>query len=212
MRNIPVFTTEFGVASLLLKEIPYTGRAYVRLQSSLSPVELVRECADFCRAAGADAVYAAGADLSEAFPLHTKVVRMAVCKDMLPLTEAVAYPVLPQEADDWRKLYNRAMADVDNASYMDDMDVKQMLQRQDGYFVYLQGKRIGIGRASGDCILAVVSLIPGSGRDTVLALAEKLNSPQLSLEVASTNRRAIHLYENLGFTAKEERSCWYRIL
>ena len=47
---------------------------------------------------------------------------------------------------------------------------------------------------------------------TQAALAEKLNSPQLSLEVASTNRRAIRLYENLGFTAKEERSCWYRIL
>ena len=37
MRNIPVFTTEFGVASLILKEIPYKGTAYVRLQSSLYP-------------------------------------------------------------------------------------------------------------------------------------------------------------------------------
>ena len=44
MRNIPVFTTEFGVASLILKEIPYTGIAYVRLQSSLFPEKLLEEC------------------------------------------------------------------------------------------------------------------------------------------------------------------------
>ena len=58
MRNIPVFTTEFGVASLILKEIPYTQTAYIKILSSLAPVELLEECRSFCRAAGAEKIYA----------------------------------------------------------------------------------------------------------------------------------------------------------
>ena len=34
---------------------------------------------------------------------------------------------------------------------------------------------------------------------------------QITLEVASTNRRAISLYERLGFLKVEELSRWYRV-
>ena len=212
MRNIPVFTTEFGVASLILKEIPYKGTAYVRLQSSLYPEKLLAECEGFCRAAGADVIYATGDASLEKFPLYTKILRMEINKQALPKTEAVACPVIPEEADRWRKLYNRAMTGVDNASYMDDLDVKQMLRQEDGYFVYMQGTQIGIGRADGDQIFVVAALVPGGGRDTVLALADKLSSERIKLEVASTNHRAIRLYERLGFAQTEDLSCWYKIL
>ena len=212
MRNIPVFTTEFGVASLVLKEIPYTGVAYVRLQSSLYPEKLLTECVGFCRAAGADVIYATGDASLEAYPLHTKILRMEINRQNLSGTEAVACPVTPGEADRWRKLYNRAMTGVDNASYMDDLDVKQMINQGDGYFVSMKGVEIGIGRADGDQIFVVAALVPGGGRDTVLALADKLSSERIKLEVASTNDRAIRLYERLGFGQTEQLSCWYKIL
>ena len=48
MRNIPVFTTENGVGSLVLQEIPYTGNAYVRIHDSVMPEAFLRECVDFC--------------------------------------------------------------------------------------------------------------------------------------------------------------------
>ena len=32
MRDFPIFTTEFGVSSLILKEIPYRGEAYMRIR------------------------------------------------------------------------------------------------------------------------------------------------------------------------------------
>jgi hypothetical protein len=35
MRDIPMFTTEYGVASLVLKEIPYQAAAYITIQDSL---------------------------------------------------------------------------------------------------------------------------------------------------------------------------------
>ena len=41
MKDFPVFTTEYGVASLILKEIPYQGTAYITLQDSLEPEKLL---------------------------------------------------------------------------------------------------------------------------------------------------------------------------
>ena len=50
MRDIPVFTTQYGVASLVLREIPYRQEAYISIQSSLQPEQLLEECIGFCRA------------------------------------------------------------------------------------------------------------------------------------------------------------------
>lgn len=212
MRNIPVFTTEFGVASLILREIPYTKRAYITIQSSLSPVELLKECQDFCRAAGAEKIYATGAQMPLNYPLYTSVLRMEVMRSMLPASYAVAVPVEPEQAEFWKKIHNQAMADVDNASFMDDMDVKQMLQQGDGYFVYEGKELIGIGRAAGDEIRVVAATVRGGGKNTVLALAKCLREERIRLDVASTNRRGIRLYESLGFRQTAVLSQWYKIL
>ncbi len=39
MRDIPVFSTENGVASLGLREIPYSAEAYITLQDTQAPAE-----------------------------------------------------------------------------------------------------------------------------------------------------------------------------
>ena len=54
MRNIPVFTTEFGVGSLILREIPYRQEAYIRIQDTGQPEIFLKECVDFCKTAGAE--------------------------------------------------------------------------------------------------------------------------------------------------------------
>ena len=59
MKDFPVFTTENGVASLVLKEIPYRRCAYIILRDSLEPEALLAECISFCRACGAERVFAA---------------------------------------------------------------------------------------------------------------------------------------------------------
>ena len=212
MRDIPVFTTEFGVASLIIKEIPYTQTAYVRIQSSLSPTELLTECKDFCRAAGAEKVYATGESIPDEYPLQTQIIRMSVCCRNLPKTDAVATPVLPEQAAQWKDIYNRTMADVDNAAYMDDPEMKQMLRQADGYFVYRGKALIGIGRVSGCCIRAVASLVQGGGKDSLLALAALTDGDEVILDVASTNKRAIRLYERVGFAQKDVVEAWYKIL
>ena len=44
MKDIPMFTTEYGIASLTLGQVPYTATAYIRLQATEQPAELLQEC------------------------------------------------------------------------------------------------------------------------------------------------------------------------
>ena len=51
MKDIPIFDTDTGVSTLLLKEIPYRQTAYVKVQS-VQPGGLrehLEECVSFCR-------------------------------------------------------------------------------------------------------------------------------------------------------------------
>ena len=211
MKNIPVFTSQYGVASLILREIPYRGEAYIKIQDSHDPEKLLEECRDFCRAVGAQRIYASGHDCLEKYPLHTAVYTMAANKDSLGDTDAAIFPVTEQTLEQWRDIYNNRMAQVDNASYMSDADARKMLADGDGYFVHREGVLLGIGKASGDRIEAVVSCVPGAGKDIVLALNHALSGEKLWLEVASANHRAIALYKRLGFIKTAEISRWYFI-
>ena len=86
MRDIPVFTTNYGVASLTLREIPYKKIAYIRLQATQEPKELLHECVSFCRACGAERVYATGHEFLSAYPLHTEIWEMTCGADRMPET------------------------------------------------------------------------------------------------------------------------------
>ena len=211
MRDFPLFTTENGVGTLVLKEIPYNGTAYVTIRNSSFPTEFLQECLEFCCMAGAQRVYATGSGILAAYPLHTAVIRMSAACDVIPQTEACLFPVTDETLQRFREIYNKRMAGVDLAAYMSERSAQQMLERGDGYFVHEDGKLLGIGMASDDRIDCVASVIPGRGVDVVCALSHALNCDSVVLEVASTNLRAIHLYESIGFIKTAEVSRWYKI-
>lgn len=106
MKDIPVFTTEYGVASLVLKEIPYQGTAYVILRDSLEPVNLVEECAGFCVACGAEYVYATGHAVLERWPFYTAIWQMQCERMSLQNTDAALWPVQEHTLERWRSIYN----------------------------------------------------------------------------------------------------------
>lgn len=212
MRDIPVFTTQYGAASLILKEIPYRGIAYIKIQDSQDPEELLKECVSFCRAAGAERVCATGHTHLENYPLHASILRMTCSKDSLPDTDAALFPVQEKTTEEWRCLYNQKMEGVDNSAYLTVADAKQMLSRADAYFVHRDGTLLGIGIAGGDTIDAVISVVSGAGRDVLLALSHAVFAETISVEVASTNKKAIKLYESLGFVPTAELSRWYKII
>lgn len=212
MRDIPVFTTEYGVASLVLKQIPYRQEAYIHIQDTAQPEEFLQECVSFCRMAGAEKIYATGHDFLQQYPLYTAVWRMCRPLDGLPETDAMTMPVTEATLERWRELYNTAMAAVPNAAHMDRADANKMLSRGDGYFVHRDGELLGIGIAAVDTIHAVVATQPGAGQDVLLALTHALTGEQVDLEVASANPRALRLYDRLGFLKTAERSRWYQVL
>ena len=76
MRDIPIFTSEYGAAGLVLKEIPYQQTAYITIHASEDPEKLIEECVSFCRACGAERIYASGHEDLEVFPFHRSVIRM----------------------------------------------------------------------------------------------------------------------------------------
>jgi ribosomal protein S18 acetylase RimI-like enzyme len=104
------------------------------------------------------------------------------------------------------------MADIPNAAYMDSKDGKELLQKGDGYFVHKDGELLGIGKASGDFLDAVISVKPGMGETVVKALVSILTEDTVRLMVAGANERAVRLYERLGFMKTKELSRWYRVL
>lgn len=211
MKDIPVFTTEYGAASLVLREIPYTQTAYIRLQATLEPEKLIEECVGFCRAVGAEKIYAAGHPALEQYPFHTAIWKMARQMDGLPDTDAALWPVQAETVDTWQSIYNGRMKDVDNSAWFTQTDAKEMLRRGGGYFVHRGDTLLGIGRASGERLDAVVAVQPGAGTDVVLALTHAMAGERLVLEVASTNTRALRLYEKLGFTPVAEINHWYKV-
>lgn len=212
MRDFPMFTTEFGVASLFLREIPYRGRAHIKIQSSLDPEKLLEECLSFCRMCGAEWCDAAGDPYLEKYPLITALWAMACPRSRIGQNDSTLAPVTEQTLQQWLDLYNERMADIPNAAYLDSRAGRQMLEEGDGYFVYHQDQLVGIGKAKGDFIDTVISLQPGAGETVVQALCAALEGDEVRLWVASANTRALRLYDRMGFEKVKELSRWYRVL
>ena len=209
MRDFPVFTTDFGVASLVLKEVPYRQEAYITIHSATEPEALLKECVSFCRMVGAERIYAKGHEILSDFPLHTAVYEMKgnawVDTDKLECL----FPVTEATVSKWRQIYNERMRKVDNAGTLEQKDEKGIVESGGAYFVHRNGELLGIGWLEDTKLLAVASVIPGAGERVMHTLMSLVEGAQMVLEVASTNERAIHLYERLGFIKTAEISKWY---
>lgn len=210
MRDIPMFSTEFGVASLVLGEVPYRQEAYVTVRTVLDGKldELLAECATFCRMAGAEKIYAKVEGL-EGYPLHTAVWQMQAEAFVDGDKLESLFPVTRETAPRWRELYNKRMATVDNAVTLQTKDEENLTQG--AYFVHRNGALLGIGWLDDTKLLAVAAMEPGAGERVMHTLMSLVEGATMTLEVASTNTRALKLYEKLGFLKTAELARWYRI-
>lgn len=212
MRDIPLFTTEYGVASLVLREVPYQAVAYIRLQDSREPEKLLSECVGFCRMVGAEKVFATGDACLERYPAHTAVLQMVCPRESLGDTDAALWPVQESTAGEFRKIYHEKVSHIPNAAWMTAQDEREMLRTGEGYFVHRGDTLLGIGRVLGGEIRFLAAVRPGAGADVVKALAHAVTEDTVMVEVASANEKAVRLYEKLGFIPIREISRWYRVL
>ena len=211
MRNIPLFTTENGIASLTLEEIPYKSCAYIRIQAASNQEVFIKECADFCVAVGAEHVYATGAG-AENYPHCNNVVQMFRTVSNLPDTDAVVCSVREDTLEQWRNIYNRRMCDVSNAATMTVTKAKEVFKSGGCYFVYKNDCLLGIGMITDRMINAIATVVPGTGKDVLIALCRAAQGETVCVEVSDTNLRAMKLYQQLGFTKKIHVADWYKII
>ncbi len=209
MRDFPVFTTENGVASLIFRDVPYRGVAYIRIQSTQSPEALLKDCLDFSLAVGAERVYATGHPVLESYPLYTAIYQMQFSQAQLPDCQASVFPVTEQTLERFRELYNARMEKVPCSAYMTRSSAEEMLNKAEGYFVHDQGALLGIGMISGGEIKALAACKPGAGQTVLTALCHAVCQAVITLECASENRKAMDLYEEFGFLPTREISRWY---
>ena len=111
MRDIPIFSTDNGAATLILSKVPYTKEAYIDIKGCSCLDAFIDECRSFCVMAGATQVYAAGDDALEQYTMHCCMAEMCCRKEMLPKTEAILRPVDSDSLEAWLSSYKDKMRD-----------------------------------------------------------------------------------------------------
>ncbi|MGM9589272.1 MAG: GNAT family N-acetyltransferase [Faecousia sp.] len=213
MKDFPVFTTEYGVSSLILKEIPYRQEAYIHIQD-VQPegfAEHLEECASFCRMAGAEKTYATGHAAFADYPVHASVYEMRGTAWVDPEKLENLFPVTEATVGRWRQICNERLRDVDHTATLTAADEKKILESGGAYFVHHSGALLGVGWLEDTRLLLLASVRPGAGTQVLHTLMSLVEGADVTLEVASTNKRAIRLYERYGFLKAREVTRWYRV-
>lgn len=213
MRDFPVFTTDYGISSLILREIPYRQEAYIHIQD-VQPdgfSDHLKECVSFCRMAGAEKVFARGHEQLESYPRYTAICEMRGTAWVDPAKLENLFPVTDETVGRWRSLMNERMRGVDNAATLTSRDEKMILQSGGAYFVHHDGELLGLGWMEDTSLLLVAAVKPGAGERVLHTLMSLVEGADMTIEVASTNKRAIRLYEKLGFLKTRELFVWHEI-
>lgn len=213
MRDFPIFDTEYGVSSLVLREIPYKKEAYICIRDVQKDyfADHLRECVAFCKMAGAERVYASGSEALAEYPLFTTVVQMRKTWMDHPENTAHLFPVSEKTAAEWRRIYNRRMQAVPNSRTLEQRDEKQLLEENGAYFIHDDGLLLGIGWLKEEKLLAIASVVPGSGERLIHTMMGLVQEGEMVLEVSLDNHRAVKLYERMGFIPTCEIVRWYDV-
>ena len=103
------------------------------------------------------------------------------------------------------------MGGVDNAASLEARDEEEILREPGAYFIHENGKLLGIGWLADGELRVVAAVEKGAGERVMHTLMTLAEGESIRLEVASTNTRAIRLYERMGFVTVGEKSRWYRV-
>lgn len=213
MKDFPVFTTDYGVSCLILREIPYRQEAYIHVQD-VQPEGFdahMRECVSFCRMAGAERIYASGHSLLQSYPEALWVYEMRGNARVDREKLEHLFPVTDATVGRWRSIMNERLRKVDNAATLTAYDEKKILESGGAYFVHHDGELLGVGWLEDTKLLLVAGVKPGAGERVMHSLMSLVEGADMTLEVASTNGRAIRLYERLGFLRTRPVICWHDV-
>lgn len=215
MKNIPLFTSSYGLATLILREIPWSGNAYVLVRSVWNDqaAELLEECRGFCRAVGARSVFAVWEGQTLPGKPAYEMLRMVRPKSGLPETALEVEPLNRENAGAYLEIYNSCFLSVPGAASYDEASLEPLYGEDLAWLAKKDGQYAGVAEISRKGLegIAVLPRFRGLGYELALAVLPMVPSAQLRLKVASTNTRAIELYQRLGFQVEEVLNRWYEI-
>lgn len=218
MNNIPMFLSQGGTAALILREIPYSQKAYILLQTVV-PENLslmISECAAFCRACGAEECFVTRRDSSEPLPLEHAhdILNLTIQKSNLPEGSPVKLVPIQEDNDSiYINIYNKCFSSVSGAAFYDRKQIQRIYLLHQQAFLALDENNVpfGMGELHDNELAAigVLSEFRGRGFDLAVALLSRCPGPELNLTVASDNAAALRLYEKLGFQQSGVISSWF---
>ena len=217
MKNIPVFTAAGGTATLILRELPKSGRAYIILQTYSPGMKeaQARECAAFCRMAGAAEVYVSCADgTALALPHSHDMLQLSLPRDRLaaPQREICLTPLGTQTQALYIELFNQRFLPVLNAAMCDLRSLNRAASEGSRQFLaYHHDLLIGLGSVCQNALEAVAAVQPGWGQDLTCALLAQAEGDPIVLTVCSANAKAMQLYAALGFEQTALVSRWWKL-
>ena len=217
MKNIPVFTATNGTASLIFQEIAVSGKAYVLIRAVwTTAAALLEECVQFCRAVGAETIYASWG-VEELPGEHAyDLIAMSCPKAALPQPRQplTPEPLTPDNGEDYLAVYNRCFRAVSGAATYGQKDLKRLYDQDTAWLVYRDGVCAAVAEISEEGLegIAVLPEYAGLGFDLAATVLQMVPRTTVSLKVASDNPRARRLYDRLGFRETGLVSRWWKIL
>lgn len=205
------------MASLILKEIPYSGAAYVLVRSVWNgqTAALLEECAAFCRAAGAERVYASDGKNDLPSEHAYDMVMLTMQREDLPHSDCFAElePISAQNGAEYLAVYNACFREIPGAASYGKKDLQRLIEHKSGFLTRKNGVCAGVAELEND-ELAGICVLPeykGLGYDLALTALKRLETPVVRLKTASTNKKALSLYHRLGFGNETLISRWWLI-
>lgn len=214
MKDIPMFTGTHGLASLILKEISVSGRAYVLVRAVWNgqTEAFLQECFGFCRAVGAERVYASY-DMEDLPADHAyDMVSMELEKAKLPKGKPVELePLTPENGQAFLDIYNTCFREIAGASAYTRQDLQRLYDTDCAFLAKKDGGYAAIAEISQEGLESIAVLPPyrGLGYDLALTVLPMVPKTVIRLKVASTNEKALGLYKRLGFVEEKTLSRWW---
>lgn len=218
MKDLPVFTCEHGVATLILREIPYKRNAYVLIRSYRpgSLRALMEESRQFCVLAGAERVSVSSDEPLENLKHLHDLAEMRCRRDGLPaLEEPVELEAVTEKnGKAFLEIYNRLFFSIPNAVTYTRQDLERVLRERSAFLAVVDGRPAGIGEWRGG-ELAVIGVLPAfrglGGRLTLSVIGRMTAVDEVKLHVSTANLPAMKLYRRLGFVQTRVLSRWYAL-
>lgn len=217
MKDIPIFTGQYGIGSLILREIPYKQCAYVLVRSAREGhmADFLEECSGFCRAAGAEWVLASAPEPLSFLPHVHDMLEYACRRDQLPppMRPVDLEPLCDDNAERYREIYNDLFRAIPNAATCTPEDLRRLREKSRAFLAKVGGETAGICQWTGS-ELNTIGVLPnfrGLGHRLALTAFGQMEGEVITLRVSSSNGPALRLYQKLGFDRTQVLSSWYAL-